>query len=216
MRLFHLGRRGPPRRMLDSTRFPVDMRIGSANCCCIIFKNGPFRAEFAYDCERQVEQDSSSRGRSLSFSMIRSCAKSFASVAERHSTNCTSKNLCVIRRTSISYGRRRAPLDYVRDILTPSLGNPRFDQSEVAPKFGFRTEAEDGSGLIRLTIEINKRERAAYGRDRLLWRISALHLSLMRMALVRGLSLEATRREIGPYFIDELVRVFRARGGPRR
>jgi len=55
-------------------------------------------------------------------------------------------------------------LDRVRDILTPWLGNPRFDQSEVAPKFRFRTEAEDGSGLIRLKVEINTREREAYDR----------------------------------------------------
>lgn len=53
-------------------------------------------------------------------------------------------------------------LDRVRDILTPWLGNPRFDQSEIAPKFRFRTNAEDGSGLIRLKVEINTREREAY------------------------------------------------------
>jgi len=53
-------------------------------------------------------------------------------------------------------------LDRARDILTPWLGNPRFDQSEVAPKFRFRTESEDGSGLIRLKVEINTREREAY------------------------------------------------------
>ena len=55
-------------------------------------------------------------------------------------------------------------LDRVRDILTPWLGNPRFDQSEVAPKFRFRTNAEDGSGIIRLKVEINTREREAYDR----------------------------------------------------
>jgi predicted nucleotidyltransferase component of viral defense system len=53
-------------------------------------------------------------------------------------------------------------LDRVRDVLTPRMGNPRFDQSEVAPKFRFRTNAEDGSGLIRLKVEINTREREAY------------------------------------------------------
>jgi predicted nucleotidyltransferase component of viral defense system len=53
-------------------------------------------------------------------------------------------------------------LDRVRDILTPWLGDPRFDQSEVAPKFRFRTDAEDGSGTIRLKVEINTREREAY------------------------------------------------------
>src|ERR1700678_3787698 len=46
-------------------------------------------------------------------------------------------------------------LDRVRDILTPWLGDPRFDQSEVAPKLRFRTDAEDGSGTIRLKVEIN-------------------------------------------------------------
>ena len=55
-------------------------------------------------------------------------------------------------------------LDRVRDILTPWLGNPRFDQSEIAPKFRFRTNAEDGSGIIRLKVEINTREREAYDR----------------------------------------------------
>ncbi|NEU97906.1 nucleotidyl transferase AbiEii/AbiGii toxin family protein [Bradyrhizobium uaiense] len=53
-------------------------------------------------------------------------------------------------------------LDRIRDILTPWLGNPRFDQSEVAPKFRFKTNAEDGLGLIRLKVEINTREREAY------------------------------------------------------
>jgi predicted nucleotidyltransferase component of viral defense system len=53
-------------------------------------------------------------------------------------------------------------LDRIRDILTPWLGNPRFDQSEVAPKFRFRTNAEDDSGIIRLKVEINTREREAY------------------------------------------------------
>jgi predicted nucleotidyltransferase component of viral defense system len=53
-------------------------------------------------------------------------------------------------------------LDRVREILTPWLGNPRFDQSEIAPKFRFITNAEDGSCLIRLKVEINTREREAY------------------------------------------------------
>jgi predicted nucleotidyltransferase component of viral defense system len=53
-------------------------------------------------------------------------------------------------------------LDRVREILAPWLGNPRFDQSDVAPKFRFRTESEDRSGLIRLKVEINTRERDAY------------------------------------------------------
>lgn len=44
-------------------------------------------------------------------------------------------------------------LDRVRDILASWLGNPRFDQGEVAPKFRFRTEAEDGSGFTADKIE---------------------------------------------------------------
>ena len=53
-------------------------------------------------------------------------------------------------------------LDKVREILEPWLGKPRFDQSEVAPKFRFRVEAEDKSATIRLKLEINTRERDAY------------------------------------------------------
>jgi predicted nucleotidyltransferase component of viral defense system len=55
-------------------------------------------------------------------------------------------------------------LDRVRAILAPWLGNPRFDQSEVAPKFRFSVEPEDKSAgaLIRLKVEINTRERQAY------------------------------------------------------
>jgi predicted nucleotidyltransferase component of viral defense system len=52
-------------------------------------------------------------------------------------------------------------LDKVREILEPWLGKPRFDQSEVAPKFRFRVEAEDKSATIRLKLEINTRERDA-------------------------------------------------------
>ena len=53
-------------------------------------------------------------------------------------------------------------LGRVREILEPWLGKPRFDQSDVAPKFRFRVEAEDKSAMIRLKLEINTRERDAY------------------------------------------------------
>ncbi|MBD1549495.1 nucleotidyl transferase AbiEii/AbiGii toxin family protein [Roseibium aggregatum] len=54
-------------------------------------------------------------------------------------------------------------LDRLRDVLEPWLGRAQFDQSPVAPKFRFRADAEDGSGVpIRLKIEINTREIAAY------------------------------------------------------
>ena len=54
-------------------------------------------------------------------------------------------------------------LDGLRVVLEPWLGRARFDQSPVAPKFRFRVEAEDGSGVpIRLKIEINTREIQAF------------------------------------------------------
>jgi predicted nucleotidyltransferase component of viral defense system len=54
-------------------------------------------------------------------------------------------------------------LDQLRVILEPWLGRAQFDQSPVAPKFRFRVEAEDGSGVpIRLKIEINTRETEAF------------------------------------------------------
>jgi len=54
-------------------------------------------------------------------------------------------------------------LDQLRAVLEPWLGQARFDQSPVAPKFRFRVEAEDGSGVpIRLKVEINTRETEAF------------------------------------------------------
>lgn len=54
-------------------------------------------------------------------------------------------------------------LDHLRAVLEPWLGQARFDQSSVAPKFRFRAEAEDGSGVpIRLKVEINTREIEAF------------------------------------------------------
>lgn len=53
-------------------------------------------------------------------------------------------------------------LDQVRKILVPWLGRPRFDQSDVAPKFRFRVQPEGEGAPIRIKIEINTREREAY------------------------------------------------------
>lgn len=54
-------------------------------------------------------------------------------------------------------------LDRLRVVLEPWLGRAQFDQSPVAPKFRFRVDAEDGSGVpIRLKVEINTREIEAY------------------------------------------------------
>ena len=54
-------------------------------------------------------------------------------------------------------------LDRLRVVLEPWLGSARFDQGPVAPKFRFRVNAEDGSGVpIRLKVEINTRETQAF------------------------------------------------------
>lgn len=54
-------------------------------------------------------------------------------------------------------------LDRLRERLEPWLGPARFEQSQVAPKFRFRVRAEDGGEHpIRLKLEINTREVAAY------------------------------------------------------
>ena len=55
-------------------------------------------------------------------------------------------------------------LDRIREILQPWLGQPGFDQSDVAPKLRFKVPAEDKTSPapIRLKLEINTREREAY------------------------------------------------------
>lgn len=54
-------------------------------------------------------------------------------------------------------------LDQLRMKLEPWLGHAQFVQSPVAPKFRFRAEPEDGSGVpIRLKIEINTRDTQAF------------------------------------------------------
>jgi predicted nucleotidyltransferase component of viral defense system len=53
-------------------------------------------------------------------------------------------------------------LDRVRELLEPWLGRAAFEQSTIAPKLRFRVPAEDGSGDIRLKLEINTREIEAF------------------------------------------------------
>jgi predicted nucleotidyltransferase component of viral defense system len=53
-------------------------------------------------------------------------------------------------------------LDRIRETLEPWLGRASFDQSETAPKLRFRAEAEDGSGIIKLKVEVNTREIRAF------------------------------------------------------
>jgi predicted nucleotidyltransferase component of viral defense system len=53
-------------------------------------------------------------------------------------------------------------LDRIRQRLEPWLGRAAFEQSDTAPKLRFRVPAEDGSGMIRLKVEINTREIKAF------------------------------------------------------
>jgi predicted nucleotidyltransferase component of viral defense system len=53
-------------------------------------------------------------------------------------------------------------LDRIRQRLEPWLGRASFEQSDTAPKLRFRTEAEDGSGIIKLKVEVNTREIRAF------------------------------------------------------
>ena len=69
-----------------------------------------------------------------------------------------SEDIDLVRTTD---GPIRPVLDRVHDVLDPWLGQPKFDQSPVAPKLRYLIEGED-KGPIRLKIEINTRERKAY------------------------------------------------------
>lgn len=53
-------------------------------------------------------------------------------------------------------------LDRLRNVLEPWLGRAQFEQSPVAPKLRFRVPSESPAGTIRLKIEINTREIAAF------------------------------------------------------
>jgi hypothetical protein len=53
-------------------------------------------------------------------------------------------------------------LDRCRVRLEPWLGHATFEQSNVAPKLRFRVPAEDGTGDIRLKVEISTREIDAF------------------------------------------------------
>jgi predicted nucleotidyltransferase component of viral defense system len=72
-----------------------------------------------------------------------------------------SEDIDLVRTTA---GPIRPILDRVHDILDPWLGQPKFDQSPVAPKLRYVIEAEDKTSPapIRLKVEINTREREAY------------------------------------------------------
>jgi predicted nucleotidyltransferase component of viral defense system len=48
--------------------------------------------------------------------------------------------------------------DRVHDLLNPWLGQPEYFRSQVAPALRYTVQAEDGSGTIRLKVEINEVE----------------------------------------------------------
>ncbi|WP_043586807.1 nucleotidyl transferase AbiEii/AbiGii toxin family protein [Geminisphaera colitermitum] len=70
-----------------------------------------------------------------------------------------SEDIDLVRTTS---GPIKPVIDRIRDVLEPWLGKPGYDSSPVAPKLRFRVPAEDGSGTIRLKIEINTWEIEAF------------------------------------------------------
>ena len=72
-----------------------------------------------------------------------------------------SEDIDLVRTTA---GPIRPILDHVHDILDRWMGQPKFDQSPIAPKLRYIVEPEDRSSPIpiRLKIEINTREREAY------------------------------------------------------
>jgi predicted nucleotidyltransferase component of viral defense system len=72
-----------------------------------------------------------------------------------------SEDIDLVRTTA---GPIRPILDRLHDILDPWMGQPRFDQSPVAPKLRYSIEAEDRASTvpIRIKVEINTREREAF------------------------------------------------------
>jgi predicted nucleotidyltransferase component of viral defense system len=71
-----------------------------------------------------------------------------------------SEDLDLVRTTAGPIG---PVLDRIRHRLEPWLGHAAFEQSEAAPKLRFQVLAEDGSGTIKLKVEINIREVQAFG-----------------------------------------------------
>ena len=78
-----------------------------------------------------------------------------------------SEDIDLVRTTA---GPIRPILDRVHDILDPWMGQPRFDQSPVAPKLRYAIEAEDKTSPapLRLKVEISTREREAYDTPQML------------------------------------------------
>jgi predicted nucleotidyltransferase component of viral defense system len=52
--------------------------------------------------------------------------------------------------------------DRVHDLLNPWLGQPEYFRSQTAPALRYTVQAEDGSGTIRLKVEVNEVEIAPF------------------------------------------------------
>jgi predicted nucleotidyltransferase component of viral defense system len=77
-----------------------------------------------------------------------------------------SEDIDLVRTTKGPIG---AILSRVRGILEPWLGEAMFEQSQVAPKLIFRTQAEDGSAApLRLKVEISTREIELFDQPQLI------------------------------------------------
>jgi predicted nucleotidyltransferase component of viral defense system len=70
--------------------------------------------------------------------------------------------------TRTKEGASKPIWDRVHDLLDPWLGDPEYFRSQVAPALRYTVQAEDGSGTIRLKIEINEVETMNFDPPRLL------------------------------------------------
>lgn len=60
--------------------------------------------------------------------------------------------------TRTKEGASKPIWDRVHDLLDPWLGDPEYARSPVAPALRYTVQAEDGSGTIRLKVEVNEVE----------------------------------------------------------
>jgi predicted nucleotidyltransferase component of viral defense system len=70
--------------------------------------------------------------------------------------------------TRTKEGASKPIWDRVHDLLDPWLGDPEYFRSQVAPALRYTVQAEDGSGTIRLKIEINEVETMNFDPPQLL------------------------------------------------
>jgi predicted nucleotidyltransferase component of viral defense system len=70
-----------------------------------------------------------------------------------------SEDIDLVRAT---HGPIKPLLSRIREVLEPWLGDAEFEQSRVAPKLIFQTDAEDGGPPLKLKLEINTRETQVF------------------------------------------------------